>query len=141
MRNATPLKRSKYLNASLVESWNRRPKARMQALVYGIWYLLIEHEFVTAAKIHIFRKTARASKMLQLDFLIAAKLIHFVSDVVLEALDVFLFTPIFAPQGIIEITKTIFQKEVSLFLEVHHNISFFHFQQHILYSSFSYKLE
>ena len=44
--------------------------------------------FVAGAKIHIFRKTTMTSKMLQFDFLIAAKLIHLVPDVVFEGLDV-----------------------------------------------------
>ncbi len=45
---------------------------------------------ISACKIHIFRKTTTTSKTFQPDFLIAAKLIHLVSDVVFEALDVLL---------------------------------------------------
>lgn len=52
MRKATPLKRKRYLNASLADMPKRRPKARMQALVYGIWYLLIAG-WISVAKIHI----------------------------------------------------------------------------------------
>ena len=44
----------------------------------------------SARKIHIFRETASASILFQLDFLIAAKLMHLVSDVVFKALDVLL---------------------------------------------------
>jgi hypothetical protein len=48
----------------------------------------IHHDgFLFAAKIHIFRKTATTSKTFQPDFLIAAKLIHLVLNIVFEALD------------------------------------------------------